>query len=166
MSDLEISLLPAALLPPLPARQWCQRSGESCFGVCFVGAVVYFCVSIAQANGRDYPIRQTMVYCQAVLAVVCHLCILFCDPGSVTRTAETTAPVPPEVDRRLRENAALSDLGNIRQNDGTSYCVRCSLDRSAISAFQKKKNTNCPLISQDRQDTGKSCLNLLALFQQ
>jgi len=123
------------VLPPLPEPDRKQQRGEARSGASLVVFLIAVILGLSYAVPLNQRVghlnRQTrrvyfvLIHLLAFGALVCLERILRGDPGVVRRTEKTCSPMPDVVRDRLREGRSLSDLRNVVDKAGDSYCVRC-----------------------------------------
>merc|ERR1719343_1523349 len=68
----------------------------------------------SEGGGADMvSIMGTLVVAEALIALFCTGYLLFAGAGVVNRNEHTCYPIPPEVERRLREGKSLDGMKNL-----------------------------------------------------
>uniref|UniRef100_A0A7S2GJH6 Palmitoyltransferase n=1 Tax=Haptolina brevifila TaxID=156173 RepID=A0A7S2GJH6_9EUKA len=130
-------------LPPLPTPNLSVQRSESTTGCTVVLVIIGLCVgfpnAVTASQGWKWPgpnepwdgqaIGLTILYSEAVIALICLLGLMFGDPGVLKRSPERCFPLPEQVANRLRTGQSLVGLDNVYE-DGHVYCVRCCVWRT------------------------------------
>lgn len=120
-------------LPPLP-RPAPHRRAEAqrgCALVILFIALAAVVVVVPPAAGATLPpffllIESVFFATEALLAIVCLSGLMLADSGTVKRSVEACAGIPPEVRLRLEIQQPMDDLNNIDDEASRrSFCVRC-----------------------------------------
>ena len=134
IDDVDAQLL--AKLPPLPTpdyrTQYLERARGTGLVLSLIAVFVAATTSIlqtAQVNEAFTWAGCSVIWAEAIVALICLAGIQLGDPGEVKRTDSTCLPIPTEVKRYLSGERADRPLGNIDGDDGRVYCVRCFLWR-------------------------------------
>ena len=146
--DSGLSLLP--FLPPMPRPDYRALRLEQLGGTALIMVICGLCIGVAhglfaltnlrgELSTEARSVVLGVVYGMAALAFTFRLSIVFGDcAGIIRRSRANCLPVPPEALDYLRKAAAgerpygqmlRREVGNIRHEDGRSYCVRCCVWR-------------------------------------
>ena len=129
-----------ALLPPLPRPDYEVQLPERFRGCALVLGLTIIFVSatttLVQVSALSPTFTWTcctLIWSEALVALICLLKIQFGDAGELKRSKETCLPVPAEVRGAILAGQTHTLLTNIDGEDGRTYCVRCFLWRPASS---------------------------------
>ena len=117
-------------LPPMPPPERCEQCAESCCGTTLVLALICVFVGLTQAAAMTVMEKPktwvflTLIYAEAVIAIICLGGLLMGDPGTIKRTPENCFPLPEQVAELIRQGRPVEGLRNVRDG-GRSFCVRC-----------------------------------------
>mmetsp|Transcript_68293 Transcript_68293/g.142749 ORF Transcript_68293/g.142749 Transcript_68293/m.142749 type:complete len:262 (+) Transcript_68293:117-902(+) len=153
--------IPLKDLPPLPPRSHgffmeplCGVCVVTVFSLMFIGIVLGTRgASDNDDSDHDRTIRDIsqvpvyLVWAEAGVATLCVLYLLFGGAGVVKRSEKTCYPMPPEVERRIRQRRCLDNMPNISGPQKSSYCVRCLVWRQQSSA-EKDPPHHCSVCSR------------------
>ena len=122
-------------LPPLPTPVYSEMRAEAACGCSLVIGIIIVLVGSTHASlavpfpgkGPSDFVRMvglTLIWSEAVVAMLCLLGLMWGDPGVVKRTPETCFPLPDAVAERLHNGHSLEGMANIIEGDRV-YCIRC-----------------------------------------
>ena len=130
-------------LPPLPQPEDIRT--ESCFGLSLVCGQIFCCnaivlPSVLLSDAVPPDAVLACISCMAIIsawALACLLGLMWGDPGTVERSAETCLPIPRLVIETLKSGRSLDYLRNIRPaGSPASSLTMCleSFERAAGNA--------------------------------
>merc|ERR1712086_52797 len=128
-------------LPPMPEPNTEEMSSQACGGICCVTTLIlgelafaHFVVVILGKPGLVVTIIfLSIMWLDAIFAVICLLYILNGDPGEVSQSPEACDSLPVKVQARLEGGLPLTDIKeNIKEiidGEEKTFCVRCCVWR-------------------------------------
>jgi hypothetical protein len=140
--------IPLDEFPPLPTPRYGIQRNEALCGISMVTGIAAVLVSLTQGialtigfDAKTDPaawwIIFSLIYGQALLAMLVLAAILLLDPGFVQRNADTCYPLPPTIAKWLAEGAepdkkpAELYFPSLEANSNDTYCTRCLVWRKA-----------------------------------
>ena len=123
-------------LPPMPKPDVSSMRSQATAGCTVVLALIALLVGLPHASAtyaRDEQlgIREvgfSLLYLEAVIALICLCGLMWGDPGTLKRTPERCFPIPQVVLDKLRNGERLGSMENV-YDGGMVYCVRCFIWR-------------------------------------
>lgn len=131
-------------LPPMPQPRSAQMRSEACCGCTTVLSIIVVCVggthlfvSGVGAEATEFPhVFHYLIGAEATVALLCLLGLMFGDPGTLKRSESRCTPIPAGEIRAclLQGKPVPLDVGNFRDDDRGTFCVRCLLWREHSDA--------------------------------
>jgi len=117
-------------LPPMPDPNYTRIFYEVVAGVSLISILVLALVFLLNVTLMYLLLPGRVVYSVLVtsgglLAIVCLVVLVHRDPGVIFRSPRTCLPLPPPILQKLTAGDELSNLTNIRMDNGDSFCTRC-----------------------------------------
>ncbi|CAB9497400.1 expressed unknown protein [Seminavis robusta] len=145
---LLVPLVPIDEFPPFPTPRYKSQRNETLCGITMItviaGILVGLTHGVALTIGFDietHPVAWwiifSLIYGEALVAMLLLAAILLVDPGVVPRTPTTCYPIPPSIAKWLTDGAKKEDkpsalyLPSLQKDCQDTYCTRCLVWRKA-----------------------------------
>jgi DHHC palmitoyltransferase len=145
---ISANAIPLDAFPPLPTPRHAIQRNEALCGISMVTGIAGVLVGLthgialtigfdAQTDPAAWWIIFSLIYGEALLAVVLLAAILLVDPGFVQRNTDTCYPLPPAIGKWLAEGADPDEkptelyFPSLEANCKDTYCTRCLVWRKA-----------------------------------
>lgn len=148
---ITVTTIPVDCLPSLPKPDHDSIRRETAGGTAIVVVFIAMLVSLTHGialtvvgtvpkDSASYIVLISLIYLEAALAMVCHLGILYVNPGIIARTTETCYPIPTVMETWVRANSR-KDSSSSAKGSTTSRQQKLSIMVDAADTSELPKDT-------------------------